>query len=679
MIHMVFIKDKTTKLVKSVTYDLLKDELKAQPEGLVGVEMPSGGLFQHYFYQLMVDDIQRFVLRQLNQTYSCMSGYSSLVYTEDKNQAFFGTPKSASLIPKLPARSLFFIEDDINAIHDVIQLERAEKLKPRQEFRYFPDLPLTQGQQDYLFNGPVLTGNIIFKEELRDILAHLELTLDEKEAILKTCISKERIKLREEAEVLAQAMKACFFSIGKLITYPVDILSSAALTNGSKTIPTLGAIQHYYVQCIQSHLQQPVEKELLTLFPPLIGILSLGTIPPNEAIESYKGLTEREELCFNALNVLLLSGPNSKTHIKAVIENNLKFQEVLSDLVDMLNDLKDAVDNCRPTTSKPKYEMIYREFFIAHEIDLASLHQLKTLDTAYSALLDLRPLILSLKTEKLLNEDLSAAEILTLFLESVVKCDMDTVDLLLQRNSSLLVHKGDVIDYSGREWKNISAVQYASWALDTELFEKMMGYISDDEDGDFLREQIRTQVKEADSNGLCFLKQGQKFVESQYNFTKLTDLYRKYLKQFERKFFHLQMVSELQLLLGQEQRNVPVHVAHRFCNPDEPFKPTPQFDTPLRVRSLAIHDVHHGKIDHWWSPPYTYSGWGSKVPTFWSRGSADVRRGGPTLKLRNNEDKAAKIDLEALEALFKKKVKSLALLKKEHLPPRQRKEFTMKI
>ena len=195
-------------------------------------------------------------------------------------------------------------------------------------------------------------------------------------------------------------LQECFLTIGKIINYPVDILSSTALTEGKKTSPSLGAIQLFYVRCIQSHLQKPLEKEALNLFSPMTALMPLGQIPQTAQIETFKGLTDREQTLFNALNVLLMSEANAQANLQEIIEGNPKFMDAVDDLIEMLSDLKDAVDNKKQTTSKSEYEMIYREFFITHEINLASLHKLKSLNPAYLALQKLKKSIKLIELEK---------------------------------------------------------------------------------------------------------------------------------------------------------------------------------------------------------------------------------------------------------------------------------------
>lgn len=720
----IFLKEKVNHNVKSVHYDSLANELKQYPKGFVGVEAPSGGNLQHYYYQALsavngIIEIQRYPLRKLGETYSCMKGYSCLLENQKERETCFDTPQEAPSPPALPEGCLFFTADDRPTIQHIIEAERTDKMKVTEEVPYFPDLALTKAQQEFLYQGPVLKGNIIFQKELSEILNHKKLSIDEKEAILKACISKERIQLSGESEVLARSLQECFLTIGKLVNYPVAILSSKALTEGRETPPSLGAIQLFYIQCIQSHLQIPLEQEALNVFKPISALIPLGHIPATDQIETFKGLSEREESCFNALNVLLMSGAFQYTEQKKIIKSNPRFMDVLDDLIEMFRDIKDALKNNKATTSKPEYEIIYREFFLVHEIDLTSLRQLESLNSTYFVLfivstLDKQCAILSrasieerdeiksqlraqqndpvseirkLATDLLVKHQLlNEGEKQALFLESVVKCEMEIVDLLLQQDQNLLLHQGNVTDYSGRKWKNISATQYVNWALDTEMFSLMMKHISLDEEGDKIRVQVKHQVDMSDEHGICYTLNNQNFKEIHYNYKVLTDAYIAYF-ELKAVSFKFDEVEKLWLLVGAEQRNVPVHVAHHLCNPEEELDRIPDFDKPLPIRSLLFrHYPTFNKKpgcgnmlqifnEETWFPLSLRAGAILGVDFAIARGNQGSNCRCPVggcgldfFRLSGPLSQEAKLDFSAINVLFEVKLKRLASLKEQSLP-----------
>jgi hypothetical protein len=141
------------KVVRSISYSDLKSTLTPRSTGLVGIEIPTGGAMQHYFYQVdaKTSELRRYPLRKLGGTYSCMKSYSVL-----SEAHLFGTPQEDSSPPELPEGSLYFSTEDNPAIDALIQRAHAERLTPSSEAPYFPDLNLTQQQQRFLYTGEPL-------------------------------------------------------------------------------------------------------------------------------------------------------------------------------------------------------------------------------------------------------------------------------------------------------------------------------------------------------------------------------------------------------------------------------------------------------------------------------------------------------------------------------------------
>ena len=59
-------------------------------------------------------------------------------------------------------------------------------------------------------------------------------------------------------------------------------------------------------------------------------------------------------------------------------------------------------------------------------------------------------------------------------LEHVVKGEQDEAKKMLEEDRSLLLQKGNVKDLSGREFYQITAFQYALWALDRHMWEMLL-------------------------------------------------------------------------------------------------------------------------------------------------------------------------------------------------------------
>ena len=113
--------------IQSRSYTEFKEYLARYPNGVVGVEINTDGLLQHYLYQsdIRTSEIRRYLLRKMGGQYSCMKMYASL---ETKEAPYFGTPQQitgAEAPHELPEDSLFFVEKDKPIIE-------AMRLVPRQ-------------------------------------------------------------------------------------------------------------------------------------------------------------------------------------------------------------------------------------------------------------------------------------------------------------------------------------------------------------------------------------------------------------------------------------------------------------------------------------------------------------------------------------------------------------------
>ena len=75
-------------------------------------------------------------------------------------------------------------------------------------------------------------------------------------------------------------------------------------------------------------------------------------------------------------------------------------------------------------------------------------------------------------------------------LSHAIKGNQDTVVALLKRYPELLLYRGNVVDYSGREFKNVTALELATWALDVRhMAPAMLKCLTENEDGkDYSRE-----------------------------------------------------------------------------------------------------------------------------------------------------------------------------------------------
>jgi len=158
-----------------------------------------------------------------------------------------------------------------------------------------------------------------------------------------------------------------------------------------------------------------------------------------------------------------------------------------------------------------------------------------------------------------------------------------------KQDSDLVFFKGEVRDYSGRVFKNISALQYAAWALDRHMWTMLLADLKEDQ-----IEIALEQLEELETNGT---EHG-----AQYNFGLIAALQKhvNYLNTQGTPDFSWAEADRLWVEgVGGAQREVPAHVVHEYCRPDRAFDPLPTFKERVLSRGMAFDNWVSGRTDSW--------------------------------------------------------------------------------
>ena len=159
----------------------------------------------------------------------------------------------------------------------------------------------------------------------------------------------------------------------------------------------------------------------------------------------------------------------------------------------------------------------------------------------------------------------------------VARGEQDEAEAMLKTNRDLAQGKGTVTDYSNRTFKNITAFQYALWALDWHMWTMITRYLP--------QEAAAEQLAELESHGTAHGKH--------YDFKELLTALKAYIDQYDDQYDALSAKSngdQLRKLwskdVGGAQTRVPAHVANEYCRPDRSFGPTPAFKEASLPRSF---------------------------------------------------------------------------------------------
>jgi len=100
-------------------------------------------------------------------------------------------------------------------------------------------------------------------------------------------------------------------------------------------------------------------------------------------------------------------------------------------------------------------------------------------------------------------------------LHHFVRGEHDTVRAMLEKDISLFFNRGRVTDCSGREFENISAFEYALWALDKHMWTMMLDCLPKNEEGVKILTILLSQYDKVNTDGVTYtLGQSSKIVAS---------------------------------------------------------------------------------------------------------------------------------------------------------------------
>ncbi|MBS0350626.1 MAG: protein kinase [Proteobacteria bacterium] len=253
------------------------------------------------------------------------------------------------------------------------------------------------------------------------------------------------------------------------------------------------------------------------------------------------------------------------------------------------------------------------------------------------------------------------AKTLEQLLRFVVEGEQDKAEELIKKDKSLLFHAGAVKDLSGREFKQITAFQYALWAMDYHMWTMIQKYLP--------KELQAEQLQALESKGTTHGKH--------FSLQELTDALQVYVDNAAKWNYDQRAVDQWCKKVGGAQTRLPAHVVNEYCRADRPFEPCPsEWESKLpRSRVVpAIWDSTQSKYIHgsWFIAPSSKDnlglnfaflrGWVSGPPArCWGDG---IGRGGTVGAGRGG---IAALDLKALQSLWKTRTQQLELLRSQLL------------
>jgi serine/threonine protein kinase len=172
-------------------------------------------------------------------------------------------------------------------------------------------------------------------------------------------------------------------------------------------------------------------------------------------------------------------------------------------------------------------------------------------------------------------------------LKCVVEGEQDQAEALIKKDSKLLLAAGKVTDLSGRTFDNITAFQYALWAMDYHMWTMIQKYLP--------TEAQAKQHAILESKGTAHGKH--------FDLQPLLDALKTYVDKYDSFFFDKE--KHWCKKIGGAQKLLPAHVVNEYCRPDRSFDPCPRewTTTVPRTRVVEIYDGSKWVKGEWFTPP----------------------------------------------------------------------------
>lgn len=175
-------------------------------------------------------------------------------------------------------------------------------------------------------------------------------------------------------------------------------------------------------------------------------------------------------------------------------------------------------------------------------------------------------------------------------LHNVVRGKHDAVQSMLRKDISLIFARSKVTDCSGRTFDNVSAFEYALWALDKHMWSAMVECIPLNEEGRKIIAQLIAQYNKINTNGVTYRLNGKRVTEQHFDFknTIIKEL------QIQVDLINAPGAKNVDAInkqwregVGGVQKLLPMHVIDEYCS-NEPFYPVPQFITQPKSLKKSI-------------------------------------------------------------------------------------------
>ena len=182
-----------------------------------------------------------------------------------------------------------------------------------------------------------------------------------------------------------------------------------------------------------------------------------------------------------------------------------------------------------------------------------------------------------------------------------------------------LLARGDITDYAGRTFLDITAFQYTVWAGDSHMWTMMLACLKEAHDHGYsecekIKEELLQQFTHVQTAGLRYQMNGEEKKTSRFNFQPLCDALKEHLQQCGIWTLAEQDHHWLTVVVPA-RRTVPSFVAQEYCRKDRTYTPvfqegcggvgkiiyqTPSFKGVELPRGLEFFNWRTLALEYWW-------------------------------------------------------------------------------
>ncbi len=185
-----------------------------------------------------------------------------------------------------------------------------------------------------------------------------------------------------------------------------------------------------------------------------------------------------------------------------------------------------------------------------------------------------------------------------------VRSQRNAVKAITNNEIKLIFQRAKVIDCSGRVFENISAFEYALWALDQFMWETLLQNIPQNEEGKEILKILIAQYQKVKTEGVTYTLSGKTITESHFDYQNTI------IKELQTQVNLVTAPGARDWALIDKQWKedfggaltlLPMHFVFSYCS-EVPFYPIPDFTIPPQKPSNEFYDSDNKQYVYWFAP-----------------------------------------------------------------------------